>query len=435
MRTPGRAVGGPPKMLMADEGGRIFEHPLFCMGGRSGRAFRPPLEPELIPAPPGTDLFVMPGRVPVGYDPRAGREVRVPFFDGRPVSAVAAFLPPAYTALLWSANERAPGAPLLSLYAYAAVGWRGEGARKGGGLAVPALRVDPDRRQDLLGFPEGVAEENARRMRERDPDNRLILHLTRCCLEYRCPAARNYFLGRWEAPLPTSPACNARCLGCLSLQGEGGPVSTQQRIAFSPTPEEVAGVAVPHLLTAPRPVVSFGQGCEGEPLLNPSLLEESIRLIRSRTARGTINLNTNASRPDALGRLFSAGLDSVRVSLSSARPELYERYFRPAGYGFPEVVESAGLARKLGRFCSLNYFVFPGLTDDPGEVEAFEALLAGTGAHMIQWRNLNIDPDWYLDALGWEGGRPIGVANLLARIRRRFPAVRFGYFNPCLNPG
>lgn len=434
-RAPGALEA--PRMLMADEAGRIFEHPVLRMAGRSGRALRPPLAGELISAPPGTDLFVMPGRVPLGYDPRSGRAAPVPFFAGRPVRAVAAFLPPAYTALLWSAFLRTPGAPLLPLYAYAAVGWRPGGAGQGGGMAVPALRVDPDRRQDLLGFPEGVAEENARRMRKKDPGNRLVVHLTRCCLEYRCPAARNYFLGRWEAPLPTSPSCNARCLGCLSLQGEGGPVSTQERIRFIPTPEEVAGVAVPHLLSAPRPVVSFGQGCEGEPLLNPDLLADSIRLIRSRTARGTINLNTNASRPRELARLFEAGLDSVRVSLSSALPGRYQSYFRPVGYGFAQVAESAGLARKMGRFCSLNYFVFPGLTDEPEEAEAFEGLLAATGAHMVQWRNLNIDPDWYLDQVdqaGEAGGKALGVANLLARIRRRFPRLRFGYFNPCLNP-
>jgi pyruvate-formate lyase-activating enzyme len=418
----------PPRLLMADAGGRIFEHPLFRMLGSSGRTTRAPLGAELIPVPPGTDLFVMPGRSPVGLDPRTGRATAVTHFAGEPVSAVAAFLPPAWTAHLWCAFTRSPGAPILPLYAYAAAGWRD------GRVVTTATRVDPDRRQDLLAFPEGEAEDNARMALEGMPGNRLVRHLTRCCLEYRCPAARNYFLGRWEAPLPTSPACNARCLGCLSLQGEDGPVSTQQRIAFSPTAREISEVAVPHLERAPRPVVSFGQGCEGEPLLQGALLEQSVELIRRQTARGTINLNTNGSRPEVLGRLFAAGLDSVRVSLNSARPELYTRYFRPVDYSFAEVVESLSLARRVGKFCSVNYFVFPGFTDEQEEVEAFEELLSATGAHMIQWRNLNIDPDWYMDTLEWQGGRAIGIGKLLARIRKRFPAVRFGYFNPCLDP-
>ncbi|MCK4423827.1 MAG: hypothetical protein KAV18_07145 [Candidatus Omnitrophica bacterium] len=46
-----------------------------------------------------------------------------------------------------------------------------------------------------------------------------------------------------------------------------------------------------------QPVVSFGQGCEGEPLLVYKTLSQAIKLIRKQTKKGTINLNTNASRP------------------------------------------------------------------------------------------------------------------------------------------
>src|SRR5206468_362854 len=111
------------------------------------------------------------------------------------------------------------------------------------------------------------------------------------------PAARNFFLGRWEAPLPSSPSCNSDCVGCLSFQPpEAGFPSTQNRIQFTPTAEEVAGVACGHLENAPRPVVSFGQGCEGDALMNPGLLVSAITAIRARTKRGTINMNTNGSR-------------------------------------------------------------------------------------------------------------------------------------------
>ncbi|HBT97093.1 MAG TPA: radical SAM protein, partial [Desulfobulbaceae bacterium] len=78
----------------------------------------------------------------------------------------------------------------------------------------------------------------------------MIQHLGKCCLTYGCPAARNFFLGRFEAPLPTSPRCNARCLGCISLQESGCCRSTQERITFVPSPAEIAEIAVPHLRQA-----------------------------------------------------------------------------------------------------------------------------------------------------------------------------------------
>ncbi len=76
-------------------------------------------------------------------------------------------------------------------------------------------------------------------------------------------------LGRWECPVPSSPACNANCIGCISFQPEEETIiSTQDRLRFKPTAEEIVEFTVPHLETAPYPIVSFGQGCEGEPLSN-----------------------------------------------------------------------------------------------------------------------------------------------------------------------
>jgi hypothetical protein len=50
---------------------------------------------------------------------------------------------------------------------------------------------------------------------------------------------------------------------------------------------------------------------------------------------------------------------------------------------------------------------------------------------MIQWRNLNVDPDWYADVLGRDTRSPrLGMPALLARLRERLPELRFGYFNP-----
>ena len=375
-----------PYMVMADSEGQVFEHPVLKMVGRTGYEHRPPYHGELIALPPGSDLHVLPGRHPVGIDPATGQLQAITSFEGEPVSAVSSFLAPAHTVFLWSAFERTSNAPVLPLYAYAALGWGPEG------FITAGRRVDPDPRQDLDNFPpDGEEDRMAEKMVRNHPGNRLIKHLSRCCTEYRCPAARNYFLGRYEAPLPTSTRCNAACLGCISLQENTGIPCTQDRIDFIPTPEEIAEVALGHIERAENPVVSFGQGCEGEPLTNWKTLVSAIALIRSQTSEGTINLNTNASMPRALENLFDAGLDSIRVSLNSAREDLYTRYFQPSNYSFEDVVVSMEVARARGKFVSINYFVFPGVTDEADELEAISNLQERTRFDMIQWRNLNFD--------------------------------------------
>src|SRR5258705_487019 len=91
-------------------------------------------------------------------------------------------------------------------------------------------------------------------------------------------------------------AFNANCIGCISFQpAEEEIVSTQDRLSFKPTPEEIVEFTVPHLQTAPFPIVSFGQGCEGEPLLMWETIRESIIEMRRHTQRGSININTNDS--------------------------------------------------------------------------------------------------------------------------------------------
>jgi hypothetical protein len=50
---------------------------------------------------------------------------------------------------------------------------------------------------------------------------------------------------------------------------------------------------------------------------------------------------------------------------------------------------------------------------------------------MIQWRNFNIDPDWYLGKIGvTETGSAMGIRSLMDLLREEFPSLRFGYFNP-----
>jgi pyruvate-formate lyase-activating enzyme len=397
------------------------------MIGRTGLSRRQPEAGDLTPLPYGSDLHVLPGRYPQGIHPATGKVQTVYTFGRKPVNAVSAFLAPAYTSCFLAAFHREEDAPTLPLYAYTALGWSSEGFQAAG------VRVDPDPRQDPANFPEGGQEDrNAETAVRQNPDNRLLKHLAHCCSVYRCPAARNLFLGRYEAPLPTSTACNSRCVGCISLQEDSSIPCTQDRISFTPSPQEIAEVALMHINRCKKAIVSFGQGCEGEPLTNWKVLEATIRLIRHQTREGTINLNTNASMPDALIRLFEAGLDSIRVSLNSAREEFYNAYFKPVNYTLNDVIRSMEISREMGRFVSVNYFVFPGFTDEVAELSALEQLRDRTGFRMIQWRNLNIDPDLYLECLAWREGSALGVRKLMERLKERFPDLLHGYFNPAL---
>ncbi|ROR03076.1 radical SAM protein [Desulfosoma caldarium] len=421
-----------PLLLYADHSGRILEHPYLEMAASSAGRFTRPSPADLIALPQGSELFRLPGRFPVGYDREKRKFVVLrhdPYNPRHTVEAVAAFVAPAHTQLYSAAYKTHRHAPILPLFAYTAVGWLQ------GGFVTTALRIDPDPRQDFKHFdPETIARNARRRMRQA-PTNRLVQHLGRCALTYGCPAARNFFMNRWEAPLPTSPSCNARCLGCISLQEASGLCATQDRIRFVPTVDEIAEVAVSHLRKAPRAVVSFGQGCEGEPLLQGATLEASIRQIRRETSRGTIHGNSNGSLPDVIARLADAGLDSLRVSLNSARPAFYHAYYRPKGYGFDDVVRSIQIMKSRGLFVSLNYFVLPGFTDDPDEVRALCALLERTSVDLIQMRNFNADPEWILKSIGFRPvQKPLGIRRVLDMLQDRFPDLRFGYFNPCLDP-
>ncbi|MFM7646056.1 MAG: radical SAM protein, partial [Sphingomonadales bacterium] len=265
------------------------------------------------------------------------------------------------------------------------------------------------------------------------PHNRLVKHLMdNCCQTYQCPAARNFSLGRWECPVPVSPACNANCVGCISLQPDEEPiVSTQDRLQFKPTAEEIVEFTVPHLETAPYPIISFGQGCEGEPLLMWETIRDSILEIRKHTSKGSLNINTNGSNPDAVRQLCKAGLNSIRVSTNSARREIYMPYYRPNNYQFEDIIESLKVMTSFGGWTSINYFVFPGMTDSMAEYEALRKLIGETGLKMIQWRNFNIDPDWYLGKIGvTDTGESMGIKTLQQELRAEFPSLRNGYFNP-----
>lgn len=413
-----------PFLLYSDGNGNIFEDESLYVIGRSGWDAVPVEEAAWMELPEGGNLYELPGRHGIGIDVITG-EMRL----CEKGWAVAAFIPPAHTGLYMAAYETTPDAPTLPLFCYTAAGWQDDR------FYVTAVRIEQDIRQECAGYDREQIEAGTAQLLKSYPHNRLVQHLMEnCCMTYDCPAAKNFALGRWECPVPSSPACNANCIGCISFQpAEETIVSTQDRLTFKPTAEEIVEFTVPHLETAPYPIISFGQGCEGEPLLMWETIAESIREIRKHTSKGSININTNGSKPEAVKALCDSGLNSIRVSLNSVLEKIYTPYYRPNNYQFSDLKESLKIVRSYGGWTSINYFVFPGLTDTVEEYEALRSFIRETDLCMIQWRNFNIDPDWYLGKIGvTETGDCIGIRQMMDLIREEFPNLRFGYFNPSM---
>lgn len=419
----------PLAALVANAAGEIVELEGYAAVGADGGVLAVLDTAATVPLPHGSEMMLLPDRRPVVWDLDAGECVTLrehPDLPGEPVFPVAAFNSPGYVLTHTSAHEAPEGVSDLPLFSYGAVGWHGNGFRS----AVQLVDAEP--RQDLRRMPVEGVQAGVKALRKKMPANRLCRHLEKCALTYGCPAAKNFFLGRYEAPLPTAERCNARCRGCLSLQEEAKISHSQDRIAFTPTPEEIAEIACFHIGRVKKAVVSFGQGCEGDPLLAAGVVGPGIREIRRRTAAGTIHMNTNGSLPEVLKTLLDAGLDSIRVSINSFQPACYEAYFQPRNYAFRDVIESMARALSRGVHVAINYLNCPGFSDSPAEVEALLTFLERHPIQMIQWRNLNFDPLRYQALMGQAApqGAPQGMSALLEQVRRAAPRLRCGYFNP-----
>ncbi len=251
----------------------------------------------------------------------------------------------------------------------------------------------------------------------------------RICRAYRCAWLKGSF-GEADRPDRLGAVSDFVSSGAtvqLEIhESEPGLFDRQPRL------QEIAEVALAHIKRVDKSVVSFGQGCEGDPLLAAHVIEQAIRLIRSQTSQGTINMNTNGSLPARLQSLFDAGLDSIRISINSVREECYDAYFRPKGYGFADVLASIKTALARKKHVAINYLNSPGFSDTRGEADALAGFLQQFPIHMIQWRNLNFDPLRYWKRMDTaaSSGEPMGMEKLLQQIRGQFPDLRFGYFNP-----
>lgn len=433
----------PIHLLAADEAGRFRAEPGLFLAGREWDELYQLEEWEVIALPAGASLVLLPGRHPVGFvdEPAVVCEDE----NGRPLWGVAALLPQGYTRLYLPATEAADAANAvgaadgadkvprtLPLLGYTAVGWDSHRER----YVVAAMKTDDAGRWEPARFATpDLKDRITQRLRE-FPENRLIRHLACCAGEWGCFTAQNIFYRRWEGGLPVSPACNAGCYGCLSAQPpESGFPAAQERLEFAPSAAEIAEVAVAHLEEAEDAIVSFGQGCEGEPSLKADVIGDAIRDIRRAIARGTINMNTNGGRPEEIAALCGSGLDSIRVSMISARAEIFRRYYQPRHYDLDDVRRTIRTAREAGARVSVNLLAFPGLTDREAEVEAWLELIRADRPDMLQVRNLNVDPDafqTFIDPKGRAGaawGETLGIRSFLQTIQREFPWLRVGSFS------
>ncbi len=406
----------PPYLVYSTPDGEVGERRSLRALDYNGR----PLTPDdLIPLPDGATLSMLPQRLAVGQNVAGERQT----LSEREGWALAALLPIGYTRTLLPAYDKTPGMEPLPFFGYTAIaGWRGD-------LYVAALHTDDSERWVSHNYPLRRLERLVRERLAEEPENRVLAHHAHCALDYRCPTASNIFYRRWEGAVAVSPGCNARCIGCISKQEEDeGLISPQDRLLFIPSVDEVVSVGVAHLEQAEDAIYSFGQGCEGEPLMQGRLIEQAIRGIRAQTSRGVLNINTNGSNPRVLQRIYDAGLDCIRVSTISARLETYNAYYRPLGYTFEHVKESLRLARDAGVYSSINLLSFPGLIDAEDEVEALIGFLRETGTRLVQMRTLNIDPEALLPRLPKPNGRPMGIKAMVETLRREVPEVEIGNF-------
>ncbi len=403
--------------LIADERGNIFDVPGVEGVGRIGENFFKLKPEDLIKLPDSADLMFLPERQAIGF--KRGEFIQL---KGRAVSAI---LPQGYTRTHLPAFKKNPNAQILPLYGYTAVVlYKDE-------LYAAALYTDENFKWNPQNFNTRELRKYIRRVKKDLPDNRIVAQVAKCSLEWHCLTAQNLFYRRWECGVPTSPVCNANCLGCISLQAAECCPSPQSRINFKPTAEEIAAVGIYHLTHAPEGIISFGQGCEGEPSLQAENICAAIEKIRAATKRGQININTNAGFTAGIKKIVDAGLNSMRVSIISANAENYQRYYR-AGYKLDAVKNSIRYALDKNIHVSLNMLYMPGFNDRTSELAAWKNFLTELPVQMIQIRNLNYDPDEFFATMPLDKDF-LGTKNFLRELQKTFPTLKIGNFSHYIN--
>ncbi|MCR5661910.1 MAG: radical SAM protein [bacterium] len=402
-------------LVCSDEQGNFWDEPHLQALARSGKFMRLPEDDELAPLPDDCVLQYLPARHPL--------IARYKGSEALDCYVLAAQLPSGWTRTLLPAWECEKGAKALPIFGYTAVFCRN------GELFCAALQSENNPRWKPSNYAPGPLRRRIKRLYEKLPHNRIVKQLENCAVNYGCYNAYNIFAGRWEGAVPVSPVCNAGCRGCISLQPEGRPPSPQIRLNFVPSVEEIVELGLMHIAN-PEAIFTFGQGCEGEPLMQADTIAKAIKEIRSHTGAGTLHMNSNGSLTEGARKVIEAGLDSMRVSMISAREETYNAYYRPRNYAFANVAETIRIAKDNGLWVSINLLMIPGLNDSQAELETLIEFVKAHKIDMIQMRNLNFDPDLLFQEIPIPDEPSLGVPEMMRVLRCEVPQVRLGSHNP-----
>ncbi len=154
-----------PHLVVADASCNIYDHPDFLMICRTGKQWGLPRPDELMPLPPESELFFLPGRHAVGLNPESGKTEILEDL------AVAAFAAPAHTLTAHPAYDSDAAAPLLPLFAYGPVGFAP------GRFYNCAKKVDTDTRQEFRKVKKNILTKRVRELAQQYPHNPLMQHI------------------------------------------------------------------------------------------------------------------------------------------------------------------------------------------------------------------------------------------------------------------
>ncbi len=200
--------------------------------------------------------------------------------------------------------------------------------------------------------------------------------------------------------------CNLRCRYCMPEAG----------LDWTPDAQLLTDEAIVRLA---RPFVNEGvtkiRLTGGEPLLRPGI-EDIAAEIGAMEGVETLALTTNGLLlPKKLDRLQAAGLNLLNISLDTLRADRFERITRRRGFDL--VLRAVDLAIERGYDpLKINCVVMRGVNDD--ELVDF---VAWTEDRPVEVRFIEFMP---FDGNRWDDARLVPYAEMLDRIRDRFPLVR-----------